>query len=459
MWQLSTLSYKGFAGSKAGLVRLRFREEVSKSTMSEVESIQSGPEFAAFIGIDWADQKHTWALQTAGSKQRESGELEHTPEAVEAWVAHLYQRFGQRSIAMAAEQSRGALVFMLNKYELFHLFPVPGQMAGSMRQALYPSGAKDDPRDADLLLDLLLQHRNKLRRLSPDSEATRRVQNLVEERRKLVDEKTAQINRLTDHLKVYFPQMLEWFGRLDSELVCAQLERWPTLEELQKASPASLRVFFRKHRCRDRERIESRMEAIRRALPAIQDRAVIEAKSAAVKVIVQLVRVLVEGIEVLDGQIEEAAAAHPDFFIFNSLPGAGPVMAPRLWAAFGSQRERFRSAREIQSFSGIAPVTESSGKRKWVHFRWACPKFLRQSFHEWAGHSIVQSEWARVYYQQQRGKGNTHHAAVRALAFKWIRIVFRCWQDGIAYDENRYLATLVKRGSPLGTGRSCGKTL
>src|SRR5690349_7654107 len=141
--------------------------------MSEVESIQSEPEFAAFIGIDWADQKHIWCLQTAGSKQRESGELEHTPEAVECWVANLYQRFAPRPIAVAVEQSRGALVFMLSKYELFHLFPVPGQMTGSMRQALYPSGAKDDPRDADLLLDLLLQHRSKLRRLSPDSEATR----------------------------------------------------------------------------------------------------------------------------------------------------------------------------------------------------------------------------------------------------------------------------------------------
>jgi transposase len=249
-----------------------------------------------------------------------------------------------------------------------------------MRQALYPSGAKDDPRDADLLLDILLQHRNKLRRLSPDSEATRRVQNLVEERRKLVDEKTAQINRLTDHLKVYFPQMLDWFGRLDSELVCALLERWPALEELQKASPASLRAFLRKHRCRDRERIEQRIEAIRRALPAIQDGAVIEAKSAAVKVIVQLVRILIKGIADLDGKIEEAAAAHPDFFIFNSLPGAGPVMAPRLLAAFGSQRERYRSAREIQSCSGIAPVTESSGKRKWVHFRWPAQSFSGKAF-------------------------------------------------------------------------------
>jgi hypothetical protein len=117
-----------------------------------------------------------------------------------------------------------------------------------MRKALYPSGSKDDPRDADLLLDLLLQHRNKLHRWSPDTEATRRV---VEERRKLVDEKTAQTNRLTSHLKIYFPQILNWFERLDTELVCALLERWPTLEELQKVPPAKLRTFFRKHHCRD----------------------------------------------------------------------------------------------------------------------------------------------------------------------------------------------------------------
>jgi Transposase IS116/IS110/IS902 family len=113
---------------------------------------------------------------------------------------------------------------------------------------------------------------------------------------------------------------------------------------------------------------------------------------------------------------------HPDFFIFESLPGAGAVMAPRLLAAFGSQRDRYGRADEVQTYSGVAPVTERSGKRKWVHFRWACPKFLRQSFHEWAGHSISQSAWARGHYQQQRDRGKDHHAAVRALAFKWIRV-------------------------------------
>src|SRR6516225_8525795 len=330
--------------------------------MSEAESVKQEPQFAAFIGIDWADKKHVWRLQAVGSEKRESGELEHTPEAVEAWVGQLCQRFANRAIAVAVEQSRGALVFMLSKYEPLHLFPVPSTMAANMREALYPSGAKDDPRDADLLLDLLLQHRDKLRRLSPDTEATRRVQNLVEERRKLVDEKTEQTNRLMSHLKIYFPQMLDWFERLDTELVCALLERWPTLEELQKVPPAKLRAFFQKYHCRDQELIERRIVAIRQAIPAIRDRAVIEAKSTVVKVSVQVIRSLLEGIADLEEKIEEAAAGHPDFFIFDSLPGAGAVLAPRLLAAFGSQRERYGSAGEVQVYSGIAPVMEKSGK-------------------------------------------------------------------------------------------------
>ena len=175
----------------------------------------------------------------------------------------------------------------------------------------------------------------------------------------------------------------------------------------------------------------------------------IEARQAVVQVIAQLLRSLLEGIANLDRKIEEAAGAHPDFFIFESLPGAGAAWAPRLLAALGSQRDRYESADEVQKHSGIAPVTETSGKKKWVHFRWACAKFLRQSFHEWAGHSIAQSGWARAYYQQQRERGNDHHAAVRALAFKWIRIVFRCWKDRVTYDENKYLAALARRGSPL----------
>lgn len=427
--------------------------------MAAKESCHQEVEFAAFVAIDWADRTHVWCLQAVGSEKRENGELEHSPETVEVWVSQLCQRFANRPIAVAVEQSRGALVFMLAKYESLHLFPVPSTMAANMRKALYPSSAKDDPRDADLLLDLLQQHRDKLRGLSPDTEATRRVQSLVEERRKLVDEKTAHINRLTSNLKIYFPQMLDWFERLDTEMVCALLESWPTLEELQKVPLNTLRAFFRQHNGRNKELIEQRIVGINKAIPAIRDRAVIEAKSTVVKIMVRLIRNLVQGIADLDRQIEEAAAAHPDFFIFDSLPGAGAALAPRLLAAFGSQRERYDSAHELQSYTGIAPVTERSGQKKWVHFRRAAPKFLRQSFHEWAGHSVAQSVWARSYYQRLRSDGKGHHAAVRALAFKWIRILFRCWKDGVAYDESKYLATLTRRGSPLGNLAATGKAL
>ena len=193
--------------------------------MSGRETVQPEVKFVAYVGIDWADQKHVWCLQAAGSTERESGELEQRPETVEAWVGELCRRFGPGPIAVAVEQVKGALVCMLRKYECLHLFPVPSTMSAAMRKALYPSGAKDDPRDAELLLNLLLQHRDRLRHLQPDNEETRRVQNLVEERRKVVDEKTAQLNRLIGYLKIYFPQMLEWFARLDTKLVCEFLER------------------------------------------------------------------------------------------------------------------------------------------------------------------------------------------------------------------------------------------
>jgi len=217
-----------------------------------------------------------------------------------------------------------------------------------MPEALYPSGANDDPRDADLLSELLVLHRDKLRRLTPDNEATRRIQNLVEERRKLVEEKTAQLNRLAG-LKVYFPQIMEWFAKLDSKLVCDFLERWLSLEESQKVPSAELKKFFRHRRGRHGELTEWRMQGIGHAMLAIRDRAVIEAKRTVVQVMAQLLRTLLEGIAMLDRKITAAAEAHLDFFIFQSLPGAGAALAPRLLAALGRNeigmgvRQRYRN--------------------------------------------------------------------------------------------------------------------
>jgi hypothetical protein len=131
----------------------------------------------------------------------------------------------------------------------------------------------------------------------------------------------------------------------------------------------------------------------------------------------------------------------------KSLPGAGMQLTPRLLIAFGEQRERFAGAAEIQKYSGVTPVTQRSGNKCWIHWRWQCPTFLRQTFVEWAAQTINKSFWAGAFYRQQRDKGSSHQAAVRALAFKWLRILYRCWQT--PYDESTYLNALKKRGSPL----------
>jgi transposase len=150
-----------------------------------------------------------------------------------------------------------------------------------------------------------------------------------------------------------------------------------------------------------------------------------------------------------DREIAELAPTLPDYALFTSFPGAGPVFAPRLLAALGEQRERYDSPEQIQKYVGIAPVTERSGNKCWVHWRLQCPTFLRQTFVEWAALSIPHCYWAKAFYEQQRKRGCSHQAALRALAFKWIRIVFRCWQNRTPYDEATYLNALKRRCSPL----------
>jgi transposase len=294
----------------------------------------------------------------------------------------------------------------------------------------------------------LVHHRDRLRRLLPDRAETRRVRVLVEKRRQLVDDRTAQTNRITDLLKGYFPQVLHWFDRLDTPLVGAFLERWPTLERLQAEEPEQLRAFFRQHQCRSEERIEQRIQAIGKARAMLSDAAVIEPAALMVRALCQVVAALRQGIAAIEQAIEAVVAQHSDYPIFASFPGAGRQMAPRLLAAFGSLRERFQSASEVQSYSGIAPVMARSGDTQfWVHFRWACPKFVRQTFHEFAALSIPHCPWAKQFYDRQKAKGKSHQAAIRALAFKWIRILFRCWKAGTPYEQDIYLRAIQTRAA------------
>lgn len=405
-------------------------------------------EIVAYIGLDWADAEHSVHLQPA------DGCVEHQtvaqrPEVLQAWVADLQRRFPGGQMAVAIEQRKGAVVHALLQYDCFVLYPINPKALARYREAFVTSGAKDDPRDSELLLDLIVRHRAQLRAWVPDTVESRMLLALCEQRRKLVNHRVALTNRLTSLLKQYFPQALEWVGDVNSIQGCDFLTRWPTLTAVQRARPRTVRQFYHAHNCRKADVVAARLAAIAAAVPLTTDAAVIEPLGLAVQAYATQLRTVLTHVATFDDRLAALFATHADRDVFASFPGAGAVCAPRLAAAFGTDRTRWPSAAELQAHAGIAPVTVRSGKSVWVHHRLACPKFVKQTFHEFADQSIRFSRWARAYYDQQRGRGNDHHAALRALAYKWMRILFRCWQERRPYDETAYIAALHRRGSPL----------
>ena len=297
------------------------------------------PEYAALISIDWADRQHAVSLYDQSTSQREQTIIKHTPADLQEWALGLRQRFAGRPIAVCLEQSRGPLIYALLQYDFLVLYPINPATLAKYRQAFSTALGKDDPSDADYLLDLLQHHRERLRAWRSDDEKTRTLRLLVEQRRRLINDRTRVSNRLTALLKGYFPQVLDWFDDIRTLLVCDFLARWPELSVLQRVKPATLNKFFRSHHSTSNTTNQRRLAETKTALPL--------------------------------------------------------------------------------------------------------------TFHEYAAQSIQDSFWARAYYAMQRAKGKEHHAAVRALAFKWIRIIWKCWQTHTPYNEVIYLESLRKKGSSL----------
>jgi Transposase len=291
----------------------------------------------AAIGLDWADERHSVHLQSAGGAI-EHVELEQKPAVLHEWVAQLQQRFAGGKIAVALEQRKGAVVHALLMDDCFVLYPINPKALARYREAFRTSGATDDPLDSELLLDLVVRHRDQLRAWVPDTVESRKLQALGEQRRKLVNDRVALTNALTSLLKQYFPQALEWVGDVASVQACDFLTQWPTLAAVQRARPNTIRQFYHAHNCRKADVIAARLAAIARARPLTTDAAVVEPLSLSVQAYATQLRALIAAIETFDDRIAQVFAAHADHDVFTSFPGAGDVSAPRLAAAFGTDR-------------------------------------------------------------------------------------------------------------------------
>ena len=406
-------------------------------------------EYAALVAFDWGHTEHAFALRMRDGTD-ERGSIPASAEGLHGWLEQLGERCGEQPVALAIEGGRNAVVHALLVYPWLEVYPIHPATSDRFRKAFTPSGAKDDLPDAQVLLTILLQHRDQLRRLKPDTAQTRELAALTEVRRGAVDRRTQLAVELISTLKTCFPQALELCGRnLWTTLALDFLERWPELALLQKAKPATLRSFYYAHSSRRPAVVDERIAFIASARPLTTDRAVLNPAVRKVRLLAAVLRPLQEQIEQVEAEIATCFAAHPEAHLFRGLPGAGPALAPRLLVAFGTDRARYPDAASLQKYAGVAPVKVKSGRQLWIHWRWNASIFLRQTFVEWAGQTVPKCAWAKAYYRHQQRAGKSHQAILRALAFKWIRILWRCWHDRVPYDGARYVAALQQRNSPL----------
>jgi transposase len=336
------------------------------SQMPESTSAVPAAGVAAYLGIDWADKKHNVILRSAAEPAKiEHSRIAHEPDALMEWLAELQRRFaGKGKILVALEQSRGALIYHLMGYEFVELYPINPSQLASYRETFSPSGAKDDQPDAELLCELLYCHRDRLKAWKADDEQTRKLAFLNEDRRKAVNQRTQLANTIKSQLKVYFPLALQLLDNDTTTVLAADLLLgWPSLESLQKQTPHQLRKFFYGHNCRGQSKMLERLELVRQAQPLTQDSAVIEPAAFRVQMLARQLKELLCDIARYEQKIAELFAAHPDRFLFENLPGAGRVLAPRLLSALGSDPQRWDSAQEMATLYGIAPVRRASGKR------------------------------------------------------------------------------------------------
>jgi len=296
------------------------------------------------------------------------------------------------------------------------------------------------------LARMLSERITTLKAWQPDDENTRLIANLSQQRRKIVDGQTKLRQQLTALLKSYFPVVLELFGKQHQlPLLLSVLCRWPDPRKLRRADRQLIRRILTEHSIRNEEKQKEIIERIRAAQLLTRDDALITPSAMEGKLLANQIQQAQKTIEQFDARTAEAMKQHPDAHLFTNLPGAGKALAPRLLCAFGSQRDRWEDADSLASFSGIAPVTYQSGKSRGVRRRFACPKYLRQTFHEFADCARRYCPWSKARYRMLRDRGMKHHAALRKIARSWIRILFRVSKTRVPFDCDRYIAKLQQR--------------
>lgn len=403
------------------------------------------------IGIDRSDATLDICIASLdGGFQPSFEKIGNSPEELGAWLEKARSLRPGASFAVAFEMPAPDLVAFLCPRGWLEVYALNPSVPARFRKTFNGSGAKSDLLDCEILAQLLAWHSDKLRAHRLDSAAMRKLDALSKARRGEVDRQVEQCNRLKSLLKSSFPQALALLGRdLHAPMAVGFLRRWPSLQAARAADPGEMAAFYRSSHCSRRDIVERRLAVVAEAVALTDDPAIMEVMELRISSCLDHIEACSKAIGNYDEELAKCYAVSEDKPIFSSLPGAGPVLGPRLMSAMGQDRERFASREALQRYSGVAPVTQSSGKKRIVHRRYSRPRFLMQTFVEFAGESIKWSSWASAFWRMKKAAGMTYNCAMRELAYKWQRIIYRMWKTRTKYDEELYIERLKAKGSPV----------
>lgn len=397
-------------------------------------------------GLDWASEEHAICIVDPNGGTRESFTVAHDARGLGELVRRL-RRY--EDLRLAIERPDGLLVDTLVDAGI-RVAPIHPNKLKAARDRYTTSRVKSDPGDAYMLADFLRTDGHRFRDLAPLSEQTRALRALVRTRDDLVKARVALVNQLAAQLAVFWPGAETIFYRLDSAIALAFLERYPTPEAAASLGERGVQAFLRHHTYSGRRPVGELLARLREAPAGLVGAAEALARGACTTALVAAIKTLVPKIAELEGAIAVALDEHPDGSLFKSFPRAGVVNAAQLLSEIGDDRGRFQSDEVLAMEGGVVPVTRRSGKFTSVGFRWACNKRLRRALTTWADNTRHGSSWARTFYDRARNRGADHPHAIRILARAWLRVLWRCWQDGIPYDDVRHLAAASARFAPAG---------
>jgi len=396
-----------------------------------------------FAALDWASDHHDIVVVDRLGAIVTEFRFVHSAAGWEEFAQKMAPFAGA---PITLETSSGPAVDQLLQRG-WSVYPVNPKAAARYRERKSPSGDKADRPDAWSLADALRTDGHGWRRLVAQDEATALLRSLCRDEITLIEQRTLLVNQLLAALQEYYPAALQAFEDWTQPYAWALIAQFPTPARLQEAGKRKWEKFLHTHRLWRASTAPERMQIFATANALASSPAVVSAKSFLAVSLVRVLQALEEQLRQYRRRIQEAFDNHPDHDVFGSLPGAGEKLAPRLLGELGSAREVYPDADALCCQAGVSPVRYQSGQINKARIRWACDMVLRHTVHLWADCSRKKSPWAQAYYQRKRQQGMSHAAALRCLGKRWLKILWRLWQDHQSYKAQLHEQSLREHGS------------